>query len=191
MPYQSRTDGRIAVTIDSNVWNQLHQLGIDLTAELPASRFVIFVPREIEIELAAIPDRTDKTALKEYVHRQMQAAGVRVSAIFGFATGDGPQRRGGFGFGTFQSHDARTYYAAIKSRFLIGKPQRGSRLSHNEADAALGAASLSSVVLTRDMQKAGPLREAIAHGGKIVDMTIYVASGPSLATLIEICHDAA
>lgn len=191
MPYKHRFDGRISVMIDSNVWNQFYELGIELIAELPASRFALFVPREIEIELAAIPDKPEKAALKGYVRQQMQAAGVTVTAIFGFATISGPQRRGGFGFGTFQSEDQRAYYAAIRDRFLIGKPSRGSQLSHNEGDAALGAASLTSVVLTRDMRKAGPLREAIKHGGKIVDMSVYDATGPALADLIEACHNEA
>lgn len=186
MSYQRRADGRIAVTIDSNVWNQFHELDFELAIELHAARFVLFVPREVEIELAAIPG--DKVALKEYVRRQMAEAAVKVSATFGFAAEVGPQRRGGFGFGTFQSEDGRAFYAAIRNQYLIGKPLRKSRLYHNEADAALGAVSLTSVVLTCDARKAGPLRVAREFGGKLVDMTHFDNTGPSLASLIEACH---
>ena len=191
MPYQRRTDGRIAVTIDSNVWDQLHDLNLELAIELPIKRFVLFVPREVEIELGAIPKQPDKIALKKYISRQMLDASVEVSAIFGFATEAGPQRHGGFGFGTFQSEDSRAFYAAIRDQYLIDKPIRGSQLSHNEGDAALGAASLSSVVLTRDLRKAGPLRVAHEYGGKLVDMTQFDSAGPSLASLIEARHNAA
>ena len=191
MPYQRRTDDRIAVTIDSNVWDQLHNLNLELAIELPTARFALFVPREVEIELDAIPDQPNKTALKEYIRHQMLGASVKVSAIFGFATETGPQRHGGFAFGTFQSEDARAFYAAIRDEYLIGKPIRGSKLSHNEADAALGAASLASVVLTRDLRKAGPLRIAREYGGKLVDMTQFDSAGLSLASLIKACHDAA
>ncbi len=188
MPYTARPDGRVAVTIDSNVWDQFFALGFDLAAELPVTRFALFVPREIEIEIAAIPDRPDKVALKAYIREQMRDASVKVSAVFGFTTQTGPQRRGGFGFGTFQSEDARAFYAAIREPFLIGKPTRNSQLSHNEGDAALGAASLASVVLTRDLKKAGPLRVARDHGGKLIDMTTFDRAGPSLASLIDTCH---
>ncbi|GLI98803.1 MULTISPECIES: hypothetical protein [unclassified Sphingobium] len=188
MPYTARADGRVAVTIDSNVWDQFFALGFDLAAELPVTRFALFVPREIEIEIAAIPDRPDKVALKAYIREQMRDASVKVSAVFGFTTQKGPQRRGGFGFGTFQSEDARAFYAAIREPFLIGKPTRNSQLSHNEGDAALGAASLASVVLTRDLKKAGPLRVARDHGGKLIDMTTFDRAGPSLASLIDTCH---
>lgn len=191
MAYKHRPDGRIAVTIDSNVWNQLFEFDLDLASELPAERFALFVPREIDIELSAIPDRPEKLALKEYIRRQMRSANVKVSANFGFAIAGGPQRHGGFGFGTFQSEDHRAFYSAIRDNYLIGRPRRGSRLGHNEGDAAIGACSLSSVVLTRDVRKAGPIRAAIEHGGKIVDMNIFVSSGPSLAALVEACHEAA
>lgn len=188
MPYQRRADGRIAVTIDSNVWNLLHELNLALTIELPSARFALFVPREVEIELTAIPG--DKIALKRYVRRQLLEATVKVSAVFGFAAETAPQRRGGFGFGTFQSEDARAFYAAIRDQYLIGKSLRNSRLYHNEADAALGAAALSSVVLTCDTRKAGPLRVASEFGGKLVDMTRFDNQGQSLASLIEACHSA-
>jgi hypothetical protein len=191
MPYMKRTDSRIAVTIDGMVWNIFQELAVELSVELPANRFVLLIPREIEIESAAIPDRDDKLALKTYISRQMREADIHVSAVFGFEEAAGePKRHGGFGFGTFQSDEARAYYTAIGPQHLIGKPGRGSHLTHNEGDAAIGAASLASVVLTCDVKKSGPIREAVCnHGGKVLDMRQYHVSRQPLATLIERCHD--
>jgi hypothetical protein len=191
MHYQKRPDGRIAVTIDSNVWNMLHDLDIELANELPARRFAIFLPREVEIELNAIPNIEGKAKLRAYVERQRSHANVVVTHIFGFARQDGgPERVGGFGFGTFQSRDEREFYAAVRERFLIGKSTKGSQLSGNEADAALGASSFSSVVLTRDARKAGPLQIAASLGGKILDMSAFENSGLPLAEAIERCYAA-
>ena len=190
MPYQHRTDGRIAVTIDSNVWNQLHSLKLELAKELPKKCFALFMPREIQIELDAIPDRPEKIALKDYIRQQVLDASVETSYTFGFMTEVEPQRSGGWGAGTFQSSDECAYYADIQKQYLINKSLRGSKLSHNEGDAALGAASLSSVVLTLDLKKAGPLLVARKHGGKLVDMTQFDKTGPSLSNLIQACYDA-
>lgn len=190
MPYTHCGDGRIAVTIDSNVWNQFQDRGLVLADELPSEGFALFMPREIEIELAAIPDRPEKLALKDYIRHQVRQAGVTVTATFGFAMDQEPQRRGGFGVGTFQSEDARAFYRAIRKRYLIGKSVRGNRLSHNEGDAALGASSFASVVLTRDIGKARPLRVALAMGGKILDMRGFGPTGSALAIRVEECHNA-
>jgi len=181
LPYRARSDGRIAVTIDSNVWNLFHRLDVRLSVELPKDRFLLFVPRQIEIELAAIPDRPDKEALRAYIAREMVNSAISVTAVFGFARQDGgPQRHGGFGFGTFQSEDERAFYAAIREPYLLDQPARNSGLTNNEGDAAVAAASLSSVVLTLD-RKTGPLRAALDHGGKVLDMTPFEDSGLSLA----------
>lgn len=190
MPYQRRADGRIAVTIDSNVWDLFQRLDLRLTVELPVTRFVSFIPREIEIELAAIPDRPDKAALKAYIAREMADNAIGVTAAFGFASqAMGPERRGSFGFGTFQSEDARAFYAAVRQPYLLDRPVRGSGLTDNEGDAAAAALSLSSVVLTLDL-KPGPIRAALDHGGKVLDMAPFEGSGLSLARYITRCHDA-
>jgi hypothetical protein len=187
MPYLRRTDSQIAVTIDSNVWNLFHTLDVRLSEVLPNSRFLLFIPREIEIETVAIPD--SKPDLKAYISYQMQDAGVTVTAIFGFAhEGGGPERHGGFGFGTFQSEDARAYYATVRMPHLLGKGGRNSGLTDNEGDAALGAESLSSVVLTRDLKKAGPLLVALEHGGKVFDMRPYEQAIGTLADDIARYH---
>jgi len=189
LPYRMRTDGRIAVTIDSNVWDLFHRLDLRLSAELPRNRFLLFIPRQIEIELAAIPSRPEKEALKAYIEREMVDSTISVTAVFGFARPDGgPERHRGFGFGTFQSEDARAFYAAIREPYLLNRPARNSGLTNNEGDAALAAASLSSVVLTFDM-KTGPLRAALDHGGKVLDMAPFENSGLSLAGYVAGYHD--
>uniref|UniRef100_UPI0035CBEAE5 hypothetical protein n=1 Tax=uncultured Sphingomonas sp. TaxID=158754 RepID=UPI0035CBEAE5 len=142
------------------MWNLFHALDVDLSAVLPSNRFVLFIAREIEIETIAIPNT--KPTLKAYIARQMEDAGVQVTTTFGFAREDGGlERHGGFDVGTFQSDDERGFYAAVSKLYLLGRGDRGSGLTDNEGDAALGAASLSSVVLTRDVKKAGPLRVAL------------------------------
>jgi uncharacterized ubiquitin-like protein YukD len=191
LPYQNRADGRIAVTIDSNVWNLFERLDLRLAIELPAKRFILFIPRQIEIEIAAIPDRPEKAGIRAYIAREMTDSAIGVTAVFGFARqGSGPERHGGFGFGTFQSEDARAFYAAISETYLLNRRTKGSGLTDNEGDAAVAAASLSSVVLTLDI-KPGPLRAALDHGGKVLDMTPFESSGLSLEDYIAAYHGTA
>jgi len=188
MHYQRRLDGLISVTIDSNVWNLFHRLGLSLANELPPERFKLFIPREVEIEIEAIPDRPDKANLIRYIRTQIVEGPVKTAAVFGFARqADGPERRGGFGFGTFQGENEREYYAAVRSQ-LVGKSVKNSQLSNNEADAALGANSLSSVVLTYDVAR-GPLKFAREHGGKVLDMKMFEGSGMTLADYVVACHE--
>ena len=174
------------MTIDSNVWDLFFRLDLKMTVELSSSDFILFIPREIEIEIAAIPPRN--AALKAYIAREMEAAAIGVTATFGFARHEpGPERHGGFGVGTFQSEDARALYAAVRHPYLTGRGEKGSGLTGNEGDAALAAASLSSVVLTFDM-KPGPLVVALQYGGKVLDMTPFEDSGSSLADYIMAYH---
>jgi hypothetical protein len=190
LPYQPRLDDLIAVTIDSNVWNLLFDLNLDLATELPADRFKLFIPREVEIELAAIPECTEKRALKNYIRTQIDAAQVHTLWVFGFDNdGDGPQRCGGFDVGTWQSETERKFYDLICERYLLGKTTTNSQLSRNEGDAALGANSFSSVVLTLDL-KQGPLTVALANGGKILDMRPFREAGMDLASYVTAYYNA-
>jgi hypothetical protein len=189
MRYQRREDGLIAVTIDSNVWNLFYELGLDLVTELPPDRFRLFIPREVEIELAAIPGRQDKLSLKDYIHAQMAKGDVQTTAIAGFACHEGPQRYGGFGFGTFASDTWREFYDLVREPYLLGKGATNSQLTRNEADAALGATSFSSVVLTCDL-KPGPLRVALENGGKVLDMRHFRESGKALPDIVTVCYEA-
>jgi hypothetical protein len=185
--YTKRPDGKIAITLDNNVWNFLFDKNIDLASELPADLFTIHITREIEIETLAIPDRDSKKALKEYIAGTIASCGIKTTWVFGFAhEGPGPQRHGGFGVGTWQSQTEQEFYAAIRERFLIGKSQKNSMLSDNEGDAAVAAKSFSSIALTCELpDKIGPLRFASEHGGKVLYLESFERSGLTLRVYIE------
>ena len=68
--YEKRIDGKIAVTFDNNVFDFLLFSKIDLYSELPPLEFVIFIPREVEIEITAISDL--KKELKEFAQRTVE-----------------------------------------------------------------------------------------------------------------------
>ncbi len=170
----------IAVYIDSCAWNYLYEHCIDLSVHPPSSRYSIYITREVEIELDAIPeigcDGSNKTALKNYILHSINQHPVRTSYIFGFASvePDGSlspmQVYGGFGEGVFQSPDERDFYAKqeIKEQLIHGK-KMNSGLGKNEADASLAAKSLSFIVLTNEKtSKNGPLKLASEIDGKVV-----------------------
>ncbi|NLI27003.1 MAG: hypothetical protein GX413_06400 [Acetobacter sp.] len=190
LPYHHRPDGLISVTIDSNVWNLFFEINLDIATELPLDRFKLFIPREVEIEIDAIPNRADKLALKDYIHTQIATGQVQVTRVSGFPhEGDGPQRCGSFGFATFQSDTERKFYDLIRDRYLLGKTATKSQLTRNEGDAALGANSFSSVVLTLDL-KPGPLTVAQENGGKILDMRPFRKTGEDLASYVTTYYGA-
>lgn len=58
--YSKRTDGKIAVTLDNNIWDFLFDRKLNLATELPSEEFAIFIPREAEIETEAIPATESK-----------------------------------------------------------------------------------------------------------------------------------
>ena len=188
--YTKRADGKIAITLDNNVWNFLFDRvdrGLNLALELPSDKFAIFIPREIEIETEAIPVNDSKTALKDYIARTRDDCHIRTTSVFGFAKkGPGPQRFGGFGHGTWQSQTAREFYAVISEQYLLGKSEKNSQLTDNEADAAVAANSFFSIVLTCEFPKTtGPLRFASEHGGKILYLRDFDQSGLTLRAYIE------
>jgi hypothetical protein len=140
--YAKRPDGKIAITLDNNVWDFLLYHELDLASELPSDHFAFFIPREVEIETLAIPTSPSKTALKDYIARTINDCGVRTTSVFGFAReGPGPERFGGFDQGTWQSENERQFYASISEQYLAGRPEKNSQLNDNEADAAVAAKS--------------------------------------------------
>jgi rRNA-processing protein FCF1 len=52
--HTKRPDGKIAITLDNNVWNSLYDGQIDLAAELSSEKSAIYIPREVEIETLAL-----------------------------------------------------------------------------------------------------------------------------------------
>lgn len=190
--YTRRCDGLIAVTLDNNAWDFLFARKIDLAVELPSNEFVIFITREVEIESMAIPNTESKTMLKDYIVQTIVRCGIKTTAVFGFATdGPGPQRVGGFDQGTWQSQTEREFYDAIREPYLLGRKETNSQLTQNEADAAVGAQSFFSIVLTCEKPaKPGPLRFAAEHGGKILYLPGIDQSELTLKAYIAAHHDA-
>jgi hypothetical protein len=182
LTYKRRSDGRIAVVLDNNVWDFLFDRNISLVSQFRADEFVLFIPREGEIEKDAIPDDEARRPLREYIRHSIHACGIKTTYVFGFALPAGQlQRHGGFGQGPFQSQTEREFYAVISERFLIGKGERNSGLTANEADAAVAAKSFFAVVLTDERpEKPGPLRVAAEHGGKVLHLQGFDSSGLSL-----------
>ena len=185
--YAKRSDGKVAITLDNNVWNFLFNNKIDLDSELPQDRFAIYITREVEIETFAIPDHESKKELKEYITRTIAACGIETTWVFGFAhEGSGPQRHGGFDVGVWQSQTETEFYAAIRQRFLVGKSQKNSELFDNEGDAAVAAKSFSSIALTCECpNKPGPLSFAATHGGKVLYLQGFERSGLTLRGFVE------
>jgi hypothetical protein len=192
-PYTQREDGKIAVTIDNNVWNFLFDRRMNLASELPSAKFALFVPREVEIESLAIKDTNEyKGKLIDYIRKTLTDRNINITttSTFGFAemSAGGPQRVGGFG-GTFQSQIEHEFYELISGQFLLGKKKKGSELTADEADAAVAVQSSFSVVLTCERpNKKGPLRVAAEHGGKVLYLAKFDQSGVSLKEYIEKCY---
>jgi hypothetical protein len=184
--YNKRADGKIAVSLDNNVWNFLFDRSINLASELPSDEFVIFIPREVEIEKDAIPLKESKASLKAYIAQTIADCDIKTTFVLGFAiVGPGPQRVGGFGQGTWQSRTESEFYAAIREQFLIGQREMRSQLSKNEGDAAVAAQSFFSIVLTGESRKVnGPLRYAADHGGAVLYLDGFDGSGLTLKEYI-------
>ena len=137
----------IPVFIDSCAWDWLFARQVDLSEAFPSEKYALFVTREVEIELASIPDEKDgkdKRPLKLYIAESCAKHSIRTTSVFGFASveADGRLSRvqvyGGFGQGTFQSDDDRRWYGSDEVKKLLqGKAPKGSGLSGNQADASL------------------------------------------------------
>ncbi len=177
----------ISVLIDNNAWNFFFVKNFDFRQELPAEEFSLFINREVEIEIEAIPDDgkdgVDKRALKRYIHESILSNKIVTTATFGFAEAnpsDGPGIYLGFGKGTFQSDKERDWYSEEKIKsYIIGKSKRNSGLTHNQADAAVAFASFGSIVLTCD-KKTGPIAEAKKSGGNVVFLSDDLLASQSL-----------
>lgn len=173
----------IDVFLDSNVWNLLYVLKIDLAVELPRNEFRLFITREAELEIPPIP--TDKAELKAFIEKTIRDSSIETHSFFGFYDGNHPpeeQRVGGFGVGHWASPEELRFIAQQKKR--LGEQKKSTtRLYKNEADVSLAARSFTAVVLTLD--KRGPLKDAVEQGGKVVFLTDFESSGMSLGNFIR------
>lgn len=188
---------RLSVIIDCCAWNYLFEKQIDLGSALPKGHFSLSMPREVEIEIAAIPDTgkdgTDKRPLKAYIAHSISFNEIQTTYVFGFASyePDGTQSPvqvcGGFDQGAFQSDVDQSWYASEEVReHLAGKKIRPSGLSQNQADAAVAVRSFDSVVLTNECKtKNGPIKLAAEQNGKVIYLKDVELSGESLADYIS------
>lgn len=166
----------IPIYIDSCAWNYLHDRNIDLLTELPPEKYKIYLTREVEIELNAIPNDSKKLSLKEYIYSNIEKCAVMTTSVFGFQTFDidglpsKVQVYAGFGQGTFQSSEERVFYASPEiNLYLFEKSKKKTGLGSNEADASLAVHSFKAIVLTDESpKKTGPLKFAAENGGRIV-----------------------
>lgn len=81
MSWQSvnRHDGKIALTLDDNVWDFLFAGRINLATELPQGRFNCFITREVEMETRAIPNDEARTGLRSYVASTIECCGIETT----------------------------------------------------------------------------------------------------------------
>lgn len=171
----------INVFIDNNVWDFLFARRIDLAVALPSERFCLYIPREVEFEVARIPP--EKAELKAFIEATIERCGIRTDTFFGFNDDSLPpneQRVGGFGEGRWISREEHEFMerAALKTA-----KKRPSKLYPEEADISLAARAFHSVVLSLD-NKSGPIRDAYQQGGMVVFLTNFDKSGLSLGDFI-------
>jgi hypothetical protein len=174
----------ISVYLDNNVWDFLFARNLDLSVELPRAEYSLYLTREAEFEIPPIPPA--RAALKVFIEDTIAACDIDTHSYFGFndpTLSPEDQRVGGFGVGYWISNRERDFINNQQVRLgAIKKPS--TRLYKNEADISLGARSFTSVVLSLD-DKAGPLKDAQAQGGKVVFLTDFDISGLSLSDFIK------
>ena len=175
----------IPVYIDSCAWNYLFDRKRDLLIELPASEFSLHITREVQIEIAAIPeigiDGSEKRPLIDYIRKSLDRAAVFRTGTFGFRTcnADGTpsavQVYDGFNHGKlhrggFQSNEQRAYYASAAVRgHLTGPAKQKTGLGRNRADASLAVHAEHAFILTAELPTtSGPIRDAAVAGKRVV-----------------------
>lgn len=186
-----------AVYIDSCAWDFFFAKAVDLAVELPHPEFKLFIVNETAIELQAIPDvgkdGKSNLALKQYIASSLDRANVGVQAVFGFLTvePDGSpspvQVYAGFDHGIFAEEIDNQRYAQVLERYVVHRRKRlSSPLSQNQADAAVALRSFDAVVVTAERKtKSGPLKGALAHGGKIAYLGDWNSRLVSLRQFIQ------
>lgn len=160
------------IFIDSNVWNFLFDNNLWLPDIFASDTYNLFVTRELDFELAAIPE--EKSDLKEYIKKTFEASNIRVDTIFGFndeTLPDTEQRVGGFNFGRFICEKESKFESKLHHHLKKNKKLK-SKLYRNEGDASLAMRSVNYIVLTLDFKK-GPLQDAKKLGGKIIFLNYY------------------
>jgi hypothetical protein len=183
--YQPRPDGLVAVSLDNNMWDWLfgHRDAFKLSEALPSDRFVLFIPREVEIEHLAIPkDTQERLEKRDFIIDTIRSCRIKTTGFFGFAPPPGVVDRClGFDQGTWRSDLDHARMDALRP--YLKQRTRPSGLVGNETDLMLAVLAFSSVVLTRD-QKPGPLQFAREQGGKVLLVNDGHAIPGCLATAV-------
>jgi len=176
----------ISVYIDNNVWDFLFDRQIDLATALPSDEFCVCITREAEFEIPPVAEKNPE--LFRFITDTINRC-VKTDVIFGFynpAFAADQQRVGGFGQGRFVTQEESVFMAQqrtpLKQRHQTIRKKTG--LYVEEADIAIGARALHSVVLSFDAKK-GPINDACRNGGSVVFLTDFDASGLSLADYIK------
>lgn len=173
----------VSVFIDSNAWNVLYQQEVDLRSHLPVDGFSVFITREVEVEILAIPDNDAKAGLKHYIMEALQSREVTIVANIGFREA-GPTSAP-LGHGTFRSAKDRAWYARPENqRHILGKIVRPTGLGKNEADASLAVRADRSIILTND-KKGGPLADAARAFGTVVSLANFDGTRMPLSQYIS------
>lgn len=173
----------ISIYIDNNVWDFLYERQLDLSAELPATRYCLCMTREAEFEIPPIP--ADKAGLKRFIDTTI-AKCVQTVSLFGFYDETLPadeQRFAGFDVGRFAS-DMELAFIEQQRKSITARKKEKTKLFGNEADVSVAARSFESVVLTLDAKK-GPINTAYEQGGLIVFLKEFDDSGLSLSDYVE------
>lgn len=171
---------RTNIYIDHNVWDFLFDRQLDLTKELAAIEFALYLTREAEFEIPPTPDNK-----RQYIEETILKCNIEVRPYFGFYDNQhssSDQRVGGFDVGYWASQEEINFIHSQRLRLGVKKKEK-TRLFKNEADISLAARSFQSVVLTLD-KKAGPLLDAHQQGGKVVFLNDFDKSGLSLKEFI-------
>lgn len=161
----------------------LFDRNLDLSVELPKEDFCLCLTREAEFEIPPIPH--EKADLKHFIDETIKKCTIETRRYFGFADPAQPateQRVGGFNQGYWASKEEATFIEQQKTK--LGKSKSPmTRLYKNEADIAIAARAIHSIVLTLD-RKNGPINESYKNGGKVVFLNDFDKSGLSLKDFI-------
>lgn len=152
------------IYLDSNVWDVLHNHGIDLLQEFPRESFSLALVREAEFEISAMPE-----PLRSFVEAEIERCSIRVVRPFGFYDDRYPadkQRVGGWDQGVWLGAEEHAFRASQSER--VGpKLQSKTGLLRNEADTAFAGSSFNSIVLSLNKNR-GPLKTAHVQGGRVI-----------------------
>lgn len=163
---------RIKLYIDNNVWDELLKNQIDITKELPAHEYDLYITREAEFEIESMPEEKQL-----YAKKSIAEAGIKTDRIFGFLDPNIPkneQRHGGFGDKFSPTENSGRFLTIPEQeifrdeKHLIGTKNAKTKLLRNEADVSLAARSAHSAILTCDNRKA--LKRASINSGKVINL---------------------